>query len=237
MRHKSLLAFGGAAAMLAMAAGPAVAQGLVEVRHPRAVVGIGGTLARPTGEFRRFVGWSGGLDLYGVINVDRGRRIGARIESGVVIYGHEEFQVPLGPSRLDWRSIDGSTNNLIFSLGAGPQLAFGTGSVRPYVYGTAGFSYFATVSSVDVADGANPSTTHFDDFTPALIGGAGVLLQVAGGRHPISVDLSARRIYHGEAEYLRRGGIVERADGSLRLFPVRSQANLFTFHAGLAVGM
>ena len=43
--------------------------------------------------------------------------------------------------------------------------------------------------------------------------------------------------YNGEAEYLIRGGIVENWDGSVTLFPIRSQANLMTFRTGITIGL
>lgn len=59
----------------------------------------------------------------------------------------------------------------------------------------------------------------------------------AGRRHPVSFDLSAQATYNGEAVYLRHGGIVDNPDGTLTLSPIRSEANLLTFRAGVAIGL
>ena len=40
-----------------------------------------------------------------------------------------------------------------------------------------------------------------------------------------------------EAEYLREGDIRDNQDGSITLFPVRSDTDLLTFHIGLTVGL
>ncbi|NIM48063.1 MAG: hypothetical protein GTN78_00670 [Gemmatimonadales bacterium] len=214
------------------------AQAREVVLRPRSAIGIHAALARPVGEFQNFVRWGGGFGLYGLINLDRGRHIGLRMDGLLVIYGHESFDAPLSSTvRRVWVDVD--TDNMILALGIGPQITLGTGRFRPYVYGTAGFSYFATVSSVGGTAGYSDfaSTTNFDDLSLALTGGGGVMLRLSRGRHPIFLDFSAQSTYNGEVEYLRRGGVRENPDGSLTLFPIRSETNLVTFRAGVAIGI
>jgi len=220
-----------------MAAAPSAAQGQYRPQ-PSFAFGLSGVLARPVGEFQRFVDWGGGFGTYGVINFDEGRHVGLRMDGSFVIYGHERYSTVLSPTiRRVW--VDVRTDNFIVGFGVGPQFTFGNGPIRPYVYGTAGLSYFATVSSVsgtaDFDDGF--SSTNFDHFTGALVGGGGLLFRLTRGRHPISIDMSVQSTYNGEAEYLRRGDIVENLDGSVTLFPIRSQANLVTFRTGVTIGM
>jgi hypothetical protein len=226
-----------AGALLAGAA-PGVAVAQRYVRSPGSAFGINVMVARPVGEFQRFVDWGGGVGLYGLVNVDRNRHVGVRFDGSLVIYGHERFTTPLSAT-VRRVLVDVNTDNFIVSFGVGPQITMGSGPVRPYLYGTAGFAYFATVSSVSgTADGgAFANTTNFDDVTMALTAGGGLLLRVSRGRHPVSLDLSAQSTYHGETEYLRRGGIIEHSDGSLILLPIRSEANLMNFRLGVAIGL
>jgi len=220
-----------------MVAVPLAAQGQYRPQSSFAF-GINGVLARPVGEFQRFVDWGGGLGTYGVINFDRGRHFGLRLDGSFVMYGHERYSTVLSPTiRRVWVDVD--TDNFIVGFGVGPQFTLGNGPIRPYVYGTAGFSYFATVSSVSgTAHFDNGlSSTNFDHFTGALVGGGGLLFRLTQGRHPISIDMSVQSTYNGEAEYLRRGDIVENLDGSVTVFPIRSQANLVTFRTGITIGM
>lgn len=176
--------------------------------------------------------------MYGVINLTPDGLLGLRFDGSFVVYGHERYATPLSPwvPRV-W--VDVSTDNMILSLGLGPQLTLGNGPIRPYVFGTAGLAYFTTVSSVKGAGDwdAFAQSTNFDDVTVALTGGGGMLFRLTRGRHPVSLDLSLQSTYHGETEYLRRGGIVENPDGSLTLFPIRSQANVVSFRAGIAIGL
>ncbi len=231
MRHAYLII--GALVALTPAAGQAQYR-----PHPSFAFGLNGVLARPVGEFQDFVDWGGGLGMYGVLNFDRGRHFGLRFDGSVVFYGHERYTVPLSNTiRRVW--VDVSTDNFIVGFGVGPQFTFGRGPIRPYVFGTAGFSYFATVSTVsgtaDWDDGI--SSTNFDHFTGALTGGGGLVFQLSRGRRPVSIDMSVHSTYNGQAEYLTRGGIVENLDGSVTMFPIRSQANLLTFRTGIVIGL
>jgi hypothetical protein len=207
-------------------------------QHPRSTFGINGVLAHPVGEFRNFVEWGGGLSLYGVVNLQRSGPLGVRFDGSMMLYGHESFQRPFDQfiQRVQVRV---NTDNYIFSFGVGPQLTLGHGPIRPYVYGTAGFAYFATVSSVGGSsdDGAFASTTNYDDFTGTLTGGGGLLVRLSRGRHPVSLDLSAQTVRNGRTRYLREGSLLESPDGSISFIPIESEANLVTFRIGVAIGV
>jgi len=205
------------------------------VRHPKGLFGFNGSLARPTGEFQEFVDWGGGFGMYGVVNFNRRSQIGLRFGGSLLVYGHERYpaQIVPGVSRI-W--VDVQTENFIVDFGVGPQITFGRGSVRPYVYGTAGFSYFATVSSLDGVDGGPDfaHTTNFDDITYALTGGGGLLLSLS---RRVAIDMSAQWTFNGVVDYLTRGDIEDNWDGSITVYPIRSEANLMTFRFGLAIGL
>lgn len=209
-----------------------------EAAPKRHLFGISGTLARPVGEFQNFVSWGGGGSVYGVFNFKQNGPLGIRFDGSLLSYGHETSRVPLSLTiQRIW--VDVSTSNLILSGGVGPQLTIGHGPVRPYVYGTVGFSYFATVSSVKGTsdDEAFASTTNFDDITAGLSGGAGLMIQVSRGKNPVSLDMSVQSFYNGRMSYLRSGSLLEAADGSISFIPIRSDANLVTFRVGFAVGV
>lgn len=205
------------------------------VRNPKGYVGFNASLARPVGEFLEHVEWGGGLGMYGVVNLDRRSQIGLRVGGSFVIYGHESYPAQLLPNtgRI-W--VDVETENFIVDFGIGPQFTFGRGPMRPYVYGTAGFSYFATVSSLDGVDGGPDfaHTTNFDDVTYALTGGGGIMFRLS---RKVSLDVSTQWTLNGDVEYLTRGDIVDYPDGTIVMFPTRSEANLMTFRTGLAIAL
>jgi len=216
---------------------PAALQAQSRAR-PSFAFGIDGVLARPVGEFQDFVDWGGGVGMYGVLNFDRGRHFGLRFDGSTVFYGHERYTVPFS-STVRRVLVDVSTDNFIVGFGVGPQFTLGRGPIRPYVFGTAGFSYFATVSRVSgTADWDHGmSSTNFDHLTGALTGGGGLLFQLSRGRRPVSIDVSVQSTYNGQAEYLTRGDVVENPDGSVTLFPIRSDANMLIFRTGIAIGL
>jgi hypothetical protein len=213
------------------------AQGLREVM-PSKLFGGGLTLAVPVGEFDRFVDVGGGLNGFAVINFDRDGYVGIRFDGAILWYGNENWTAPLSPT-IPWVLVDVNTDNFITSFGLGPQFTLGRGPIRPYAYGTVGFSYFATVTSARGTANIDPfaSSTNFDDVTFALAAGGGLLLQLSRGRTPVSLDLNVYTLQNGQTEYLREGSIRDNRDGTISVIPIRSEANLVGFRLGVAVGV
>ena len=204
----------------------------------RHLFGINGTLARPVGEFQNFVNWGGGLSLYGVFNIKDTSPWGIRFDGSIMSYGRESLRRPLSTS-IQRVLIDVTTSNLIASVGVGPQVTIGHGRLRPYGFATVGLSYFATVSSASGTSDGEPfaSSTNFDDLTASLSGGAGLMLRLSQGKHPVALDMSAQTVYNGRMSYLRKGSLLEAADGSISFIPIRSNANLVSFRLGVAIGV
>lgn len=233
MRHMTLVVIAGLG--LALTAVQAPGQGLVPVR--RNVVGLGGAFMQPTGEFQYFVSWGGGANLHFVAGLDRQGLVGLRLDGSVLWYGHEHYDLWLGP-RLPHTYARVATDNFIGSFGVGPQVTLGRGPVRPYGFGLVGISYFATTSSVEDGWGETwDSHLNYDDATLGLTVGGGMLVQLAGRSHPVFLDLGAQWTHNGRATYLREGSIVEYPDGSMVIVPIRSDANHWTFRLGVAFGI
>lgn len=208
---------------------------LVPVR--RNVLGVSAAFMQPTGEFEQFVSWGGGVDLSFVAGLQRQGPLGLRVQGSVLWYGHEHYDVWVGP-RLPNSYFRVNTNNFIANLGVGPQLTLGDGAVRPYGFGLAGVSYFATTSSVEDDWGDTwDSETNFDDARFALGAGGGLLVQLGGRSRPVFLDVGAHWTYNGRTTYLREGSIIEYPDGSMLIVPIRSDANHWTFRLGVAVGI
>ena len=132
--------------------------------------------------------------------------------------------------------VDITTQNNIYVLGIGPQVALSTGSVRPYFTGLVGFSYFATESSVRGADNFSDfaKSTNFDDFTFAWMAGGGFKIRVRGGRTPIFLDLSSEYHRNGQVNYLREGSITDDGNGNAVIRPIRSETNLLLIRLGVS---
>lgn len=197
-------------------------------------------LAVPVGDFGSHVELGGGAGFGAVLFLGENRLAGLRAEGGFLIYG----------TATDWRPFSRTvpevqvrvqTNNSIVTGGLGPQVYLSAGPIRPYIYGTVGFAYFATSTSIsgEYEDDEIASTTNFDDFQLSLTGGGGLSVEVRGGQNPISLDLSASYQYNGLTEYLIDGdaNIDRTRGGGVRVDPIQSDANLMTYRVGVSVGL
>src|SRR5687768_10814784 len=189
------------------------------------------TIAETRGEFSDYVDGGLGGTLHYIHSLDRDGWLALRVDGGFIIYGHERQTVPLSPTLGGRILVDLTTSNNIAWIGVGPQIGVPDGTLKPYVHGYAGYSYLSTTSSVESADyyyDDEPyfTTTNFDDWSFSYGGGAGVYVPLRRGAQPVSVDLGVRYHNNGEAEYLREGDIRDNQDGTITLFPIRSDTDL-----------
>ena len=203
--------------------------------EPRAQFGflLGG--GYPVGEFHQYV--TSGMALQTYVTIGRGA-LAARLDVLGVLYGHESVRRPLSPT-VPQIMVDVATNNYFWSVEAGPELRLEHGRLGMYGYGTGGFSYFATRSTVEGTDFNNQpfaSTTNFDDFTWALTGGGGWYVLVARGRTPVAIALDARHVWHGTTRYLRDGSIALPPGGPATFTPIESRTNIVVVTLGVRIG-
>jgi hypothetical protein len=209
--------------------------------EPRLMGGANFIIGSPRGELRSYVADGYGVGAHGLARLGRSGAFALRLDGGFLNYGSETLRLPIstlpGGGRV---RIDLTTSNNIFWLGAGPQLMAPRGPVRPYVNGTAGFSYFATTSSVKGrrSEQAFAEDVNLDDAQFSWGGGAGVLVPLARNqRSLVFLDLGAQ--YHDNGRnvrYLREGGIRDLPNGGVQLDVIRSRADLITWHAGVSIG-
>src|SRR3989304_1335131 len=84
--------------------------------------------------------------------------VGLRLDGGVMLYGREAFAVAPSPT-LPRVALEGTTSNIIATVGVGPQVTVGRGWLRPYGYGTIGLAYFATTSELRGISGGGAFAT------------------------------------------------------------------------------
>jgi hypothetical protein len=210
-----------------------------EPAQPAFHVNVSLLAADPRGEMGQVVDQGFGLQVGGSWALDQERRVRLRADLGFLIYGHERrrlcFAAPVG-CRIE---TDLTTDNNIFFGGIGPEVVLATGPVRPYLNASAGFAYFATTSSLSGADEWNNwgNTTNFSDGSFAWRAGGGVRVQLSHGRKPVALDIGLEHHDNGIVEYLTEGDIVDHPDGSITMFPTRSEARLVTFRLGVSIGI
>ena len=224
-----------ALSLLALTATGATAQ---ERSAPSGAWGLSFVAAEPVGDLALYFdnGFGGQIDGSWPMSTDGALRL--RGDVGLLVYGHERlrycYSVPYG-CRIE---ADVTTTNSIIYAGIGPEIALRLGALDPYVYATTGLSYFATVSSVSHDWGDDgPGTTNYSDFVMAWKLGGGMRVRLSRGPRPVALDIGVERHRNGVAEFLTRGDIVDEPDGSITMYPNRSEANLTTFRFGLSLGL
>lgn len=223
-------------AILVTAVFLAAAQGVeAQRRGPGGFFGVSFVAADAVGDLGTVVDQGFGLQFGGGLPMAANGQLRLRADVGFVVYGHERLYYCGISCRV--ASELTTTNNIVFA-GIGPELVLARGPVQPYVYGEAGLSYFVTSSSLDDHDGYGPylQTTNYSDAVYGLKYGGGLRLRVGGRHRPVFLDLALERHDNGVADYLTRGDIVDNPDGSVTLYPNRSDADLVSFRLGVAIG-
>ncbi len=200
-------------------------------------VGLNFLVGEPDGEFANYVDHAFGGELTGRLPVGPSGLVSLRADLGVLVYGYESKRVCIGGTcRIQARL---ETSNNIFYGGVGPELAVPLGWARPYMNAFLGFGYFNTSSSLEDRLGGEDlfTTENFGDGTFAWGLGWGMEVNVHRGRVPIALNFGARYHEHGVMEYLTEGDIVDNPDGSITLYPNRSEANLVSYRVGVTVGI
>ncbi len=210
----------------------------VDRSHEGPMPRVGGSLlyAAPQGEFAAHVAEGVGAGVFARLPMDRGGLASVRIDAGFINYGRERFRDCLTTCRLQ---VDVTTSNDIVYAGVGPEIGTPPGPLRLYGFATAGLAYFTTTSSISGSGSLDDfaSTENFGDAVFAWRGGGGVQFRVWEGWRPIDLDLSTTYHGNGPATYLVEGGIRDHPDGSVTVFPRRSETDLVTVQLGVAVGL
>lgn len=206
----------------------------------RTHVGASFTYGRPVGDFLNYVDQGLGFDAFFRFNADRQGVLSFKLDGGLLIYGHETFRVPLSGTIGGRILVDLTTSNNIVWMGFGPQLTLPSGILRPYANASAGFSYFFTQSTVEGSSNVNDPfarTTNYSDATFRYGFGWGLLIPFQTRTSEWAIDLGAMYHGNGQVRYLREGGIEDRPDGSIVLYPIQSDANLLTYRLGFSIAI
>ncbi len=193
--------------------------------------------AQPTGDFGLIVDEGWGVELGGRYELESTGLLSVRGSLGFINYGNETLRFcSVYGCRV---GIDLDTRNNILSFGVGPEIGVQVGPLRPYARAAVGVGYFQTTSGLSGDDSGftYASTNNFDDVVFQKRVGLGFGLRVSNGRNPVWLDFGADYHHNGTASYLREGDIVDRPDGSIVIFPRRTEANLWSFRLGATVGI
>ena len=211
--------------------------GQAEEVEPRGFVNISFITATPQGDFANNVGQGFGVQVGARFQPDRQGLVSLRADFGFISYGRERLTFC---STFSCRlAFDMITTNNIFFAGVGPEVRLATGALQPYVSAGLGVGYFWTQTDLGGSDsfGDFARTENFNDAVLQWRAGGGLRARVKRGHRPIYLDLGAEYHGNGIAEYLREGDILDNPDGSITIFPNKSEANLVTFRVGVSIGV
>lgn len=203
-------------------------------RLPRWRVGVAADIGQPLGDFKRQVKNAAGGQGYALLRLDRDAVVSLRLQGGWLNYGSESQRTCLGSPPYCRVAVDLTTANGILSLALGPQLSLPIGRTRMYGYGLVGMSRFATLSGL--GGGLLPdfiaADENFGDTGMLMTGGLGLEVPV---HRRAAIDIGVGYERHGKRDYLIKGGLTDKPDGSLGMDIKRSNAELLAIRIGVTM--
>jgi hypothetical protein len=197
----------------------------------------------PTGEFGSHMTVSPGLSSTTLAPIDKRGIVGLRVDGYYIYFDSETRTLPprLVAKLVDidapYGSTEVTTENNLYSLLAGPQIGFRSGSVRGFVSGSIGVSRFATESYIEVCDPSaedgrsEERNTNFTHYTLAWASGGGLEIDLGSD---FSLLLATQYLDNGESRYLKEAVFDLRPDGAVDFRPTESQANLVVLQIQLS---
>jgi hypothetical protein len=197
-------------------------------------------LGSPQREFRKNVERIGVGALINAGYAPEGTPIMIGLEVGFMNYGSSDRREPFSTTIPDVFVRVSTTNNFILGH-AVVRLQPNAGVFRPYIQGMVGFNYLFTETKIENEnhlDQEVASSTNLSDGAFSYGGGAGLMFLVYrpdnGTVSDVFVDLGARYVFGGEAEYLKEGSI-RSSGGRVSYDVLKSKTDLLEFTAGVSV--
>ena len=196
----------------------------------RFIVGGDFAISQPKGEFAANVPTGYGFDLNGQFKLDPKGWFAIRADAGGVQYGHEHqglgFFGPLGVE------LNLNTDNRIEFGSLGLQLQIPDGWFRPYASASYAGVHFTTESCVSNPDDLvqEVCNNNHGDWAGAGVFGGGLVIPF--GKSLAALNLGARYHYGAKATYLRKGDIIDNADGTVTLNVRSSKTDLVLWQIG-----
>lgn len=194
---------------------------------------------RPQGALGRNIGFGYGISGAYLYRLDRDGVLSIRADVAGVEYGNEWKHVPFSESVGGRVQVTVRTTNYIIPLSVGPQLAWPSGPIRPYVNAGVGAQAFVTESAVEGVDNLSviASSTNQSDVALMWVTGGGIYVPMVPGLKRLQLDLGMEYVYGGRARYLAPGSIVDLPGGEIRISSLESATRLVMLHIGARIGL
>jgi len=196
----------------------------------------------PVNEFRENVnkeGLGGSGDFMYKL---KGSPFSVGVSFGLMVYGSESRQEWFSPE-IPEVLVDVTTRNSILMCHLLLRLQSPQGKIRPYLDGLVGFNYLWTETGVYDRNGWGQRIAcdvNFSDWTWSIGIGGGLMFPLyekkrgkKSGPFAIFLDLGARYLKGGRAEYLKEGSIIQE-NGRMIYDVSESLTDLIVIRAGLS---
>jgi hypothetical protein len=163
------------------------------------VAGFSGAVALEEVSRTGPVATAGGGGLFMNVALDPFGLLGLRLEGSILAYGRDGTITYTNP--YNSHTLQVSRNTFLTGFHAGPQVTLGRGILRPYGFGTVGFSYLFSTTSLDYCDCIIDDDASLEEFDWSAELGAGLMLRLGGSSSNFHLDVGARFLYGADAEF------------------------------------
>lgn len=226
----------GAAAVLAFTSSARAQDVAVSTSRANArfTAGVSFLGAAPRGDFAEQIVRAFGLGANLRYRFDTEARFALRLDADWLNHGWGRSDVQLRSQLGGTRTIDLWTSNDIVFLEVGPEFTGTGGGVRPYVGIGAGAAWFVTDASGHSRAGRVHETTSVwhEDVVFSFGGRVGVRAPL---RWRTAMDLGVQYHRSSAGDFVRKGGLTVDDLGDIVIDPVRAQADVLVFQAGVSV--
>jgi len=205
----------------------------------RSSISIAAIQTRPQGTLAANIGLGYGVSGAYLLALDSHGIVSLRADVAAVQYGDESKRSALSETVGDRVQVRTRTSNYIFPMTIGPQLAWPSGAIRPYVNAGVGAQAFVTESDVEGVDNllVIARSTNQSDATLVWVAGGGITVPIVRGATRAELDLSMQYINGGRARYLAPGSIVDLEGGEVRISSLESITHLVMLRVGVRIGL
>lgn len=205
----------------------------------RSSLDIAITQSRPQDALARNIGLGYGVSAAYVYRLDADGMWSLRADVAAVAYGNEMKRSGFIDAAGGRVQVHTRTTNYIVPVFVGPQLAWPTGAIRPYIHGGIGVQTFATESSVsgmyDQLDLA--SSVNLSDATFVWAAGGGMRVPITRRARRAQLELGMQYLGGGRARYLASGSITDVPGGAIHISPFESSTNSIMLRIGARLGL
>lgn len=205
----------------------------------RSSVSIAVSQTRPQGALGRNIGLGYGVSGAYLLRFDRDGALSIRADVAGIEYGNQWKHTPFSETIGGRVQVNVRTTNYIIPMSVGPQLAWPSGPIRPYVNAGVGAQLFVTESAVEGIDNFTviASSTNASDVAMMWVAGGGIYVPVVPGLNRVQLDMGMQYVSGGRARYLAPGSIVDLPGGQLRITSFESATRLVKLHVGARIAL